>query len=960
MTALKPAQPSISSQPNIFAANPVKYMMQSGYGAGGASLLAALAFMYIGYWARASEPFMIAALELITAIVWFVCRDERLIKSLSIRVFMCLSVTTITLVSYGILLVGASLPAALAILGISILVASTLLEGSSADTAIFIGIIGASLCGLFGVIQVVSRIDAGATSHLGYLIFVAVAIILAILTMRRIITLPMRIRMIVTALTIVIIPITLLSVINNRTLRINQQNETNAMLSSSAKLFGKQIDDFVLGNRASISAQSLLPIYADYLALETPNRAGSLEEEQVISSIESFRSALKVKERAFFTSFAVLDLNGDIAYTSNPIDNDWPENDLTHFKSPMQSGRAYASDVIFSPVEYKSYIVFSAAIRGKDEDIVGVVRSKFDAGFFQNLAEEYTGSRNEASYPILFDQDYVRLAQPYRPQILFNSLVPLTKDRLTVMTAGQRMPRVLRSTNLPEMASFLDHYEESPYYTGWSDSDRRDQMAVIKLNSQPWYVVFVQDEAVLLNQLDEQANMAILIATLISAVISLLAMSIARTFSDPITQLTLSAEQISTGDLAAEVAVKGLPEFQLLGRTLAQMAGQIQQMVAGLEDRVQERTQALEHQNDTLLLRARQFSTVAEVARGVAAAKNLRDLLQSVTVLVSERFGFYHVGIFLLDDAGEYAVLRAANSEGGQRMLAREHRLEVGQAGIVGHATATGEARIATDVGQDAVYFNNPDLPATRSEMAVPLSVGEQIIGALDVQSTLPDAFTEEDIQLFTILADQVAIGIYNSQLNAEMSQALRDAQVVHQRYLQQEWNREYDAKQHSAYRYTRGAVTASDAVAEADVEDAVKLGEPVAARDSTGGRLLTVPVRLRGETIAVIRVQESTGEGQEWHPEEVETVKEVADQVALALENARLFTQTARRAERERKVLEITSKIREHNDPQSMLRVAVEELQKALNASRAQVVLQPGSPAAVPGGNGHNGHNGA
>lgn len=957
MTAPRPVHSSNTIQPNVPPDNRVKYMWQSGLGAGGACLAVALAFMYIGYWTKTSAPFMIAALELITAIIWVMSRNDHLIKSLKTRVFLCLTATSLTLISYGLLLEGASLPAALAILGISFLVASTLLEGSQSDIAIFTGIVGAAVSAIFGVYQPIPRVDAGAVSHLGYLIFATVVFIFFLLVSRKIITLPLRIRMMVTALLIVIIPVTLLSVINNRTLRTNQQKETNASLMTSARLFGKQIDDFVQGNRASISSQSLLPIYVDYLRMTRTNRYNSTTEENLIASLESFRSALKVKERAFFTSIALLDLEGRIAYTTNSFDIGWNEKEAEYFKKPIATGRAFASDVVFSPADNRPYIFFSAPIRDS-QGIVGVLRAKFDARMFQNLAEEYSGTIDKANYPILLDQDYVRLAQPYRPQLLYHALAPLGQERITAMRDQQRLPRVLSTTNLQAMANFIDGYQQNPYYTGWSDSDRRDQMAVIRLNSQPWYVVYLQDEGVLLAQLNEQTNLAILIAAILSAVVSLIAMSIARMFSDPINQLTLSAQQISAGDLDAKINVGGLPEFKLLGSTFEKMAGQIQQMVAGLEDRVQERTQALERQNDALTLRARQFSTVADVARGVAAAKELQELLHNVTMLVSERFGFYHVGIFLIDDAREYAVLRAANSEGGQRMMARAHRLEVGQSGIVGHVTATGEARIATDVGHDAVFFNNPDLPATRSEMAVPLRVGDEIIGALDVQSDLPDAFTDEDIQLFTILSDQVAIAIYNSRLYADMSQALQEAQVVHQRYLQQEWNREYQTDHRSAYRYARGAVTALNALELPDMQDAVAFGEPISAQEN-GARILSVPVKLRGETIAVIRLQESAGEGQEWHTEEVETVKEVADQVALALENARLFTQTARRAERERKVLQITSKIREHNDPQAMLRVAVEELQKALGATRAQVVLQPGSASTAPGGNGHNGNNG-
>ena len=122
---------------------------------------------------------------------------------------------------------------------------------------------------------------------------------------------------------------------------------------------------------------------------------------------------------------------------------------------------------------------------------------------------------------------------------------------------------------------------------------------------------------------------------------------------------------------------------------------------------------------------------------------------------MSERFGYYHTGIFLNNETGQYAILQATNSAGGKKMLDREHRLEIGENSIVGYVAQNSRPRIALDVGLDAVYFNNPDLPGTRSEMALPLVVGGQILGALDVQSTESQAFSEEDSSTLQILAEQ-------------------------------------------------------------------------------------------------------------------------------------------------------------------------------------------------------------
>ena len=114
-----------------------------------------------------------------------------------------------------------------------------------------------------------------------------------------------------------------------------------------------------------------------------------------------------------------------------------------------------------------------------------------------------------------------------------------------------------------------------------------------------------------------------------------------------------------------------------------------------------------------------------EISQTIALVQNIDDLLPLITGLISERFGFYHVGIFLLDEARENAVLQAANSKGGQRMLARKHKLKLGSTSIVGFAAQTGRARVALDVGTDISYFDNPDLPDTHSEVALPLKIGE-------------------------------------------------------------------------------------------------------------------------------------------------------------------------------------------------------------------------------------------
>jgi methyl-accepting chemotaxis protein len=173
--------------------------------------------------------------------------------------------------------------------------------------------------------------------------------------------------------------------------------------------------------------------------------------------------------------------------------------------------------------------------------------------------------------------------------------------------------------------------------------------------------------------------------------------------------------------------------------------------------------------------RSVQLRAAAEVSRTAISVRDLDALLAQVTHLISQQFGFYHVGIFLLDETETYAVLQAANSEGGQRMLEKGHRLRVGEQGVVGYVTGTGEPRIVLDVGSDAVHFSNPLLPETRSEMTLPLKLGTQVIGALDAQSKQEGAFDEKDATVLQTMADQLATAIENARLLQETQQTVHE-----------------------------------------------------------------------------------------------------------------------------------------------------------------------------------------
>jgi GAF domain-containing protein len=360
-----------------------------------------------------------------------------------------------------------------------------------------------------------------------------------------------------------------------------------------------------------------------------------------------------------------------------------------------------------------------------------------------------------------------------------------------------------------------------------------------------------------------------------------------------------------------------------------------------LEQRVEERTNELvqrgtelEYANKQVQRRAAQLEALAQVAHTIASVHDLRELLPQIATAISERFGFYHVGVFLLDEANEYAVLSATNSEGGKKMLERKHRLRVGQEGIVGNVTSTGEPRIAMDVGKDAVFFDNPELPETHSEMALPLKSENHMMGALDVQSTERGAFTTEDVQMLRLLADQVTLAIENARLFDETRAALTEAEMISRQFTREAWGRVPQEHKLLGYRYNvAGAAPLSEVI---DISESSKSQNRNIQQETNQA---VVPIILRGETIGSLVVQSPSA--QKLNEEQISLMKAIAERVALSAENARLFEETTRRAERERLVSDITGKIRSVNDPQTMIQTAMEELRKALGASRVEVIPQ-------------------
>jgi GAF domain-containing protein len=386
---------------------------------------------------------------------------------------------------------------------------------------------------------------------------------------------------------------------------------------------------------------------------------------------------------------------------------------------------------------------------------------------------------------------------------------------------------------------------------------------------------------------------------IISGVVILLASALAsmlgRSLSDPFRELVEIFHKVEQGDLKQRASVIASDEAGELEVYFNQMITRLETLQNSLEEQVSERTS--------------QLAAVNEVGRAVSAILDPEELIERVVNLITDRFGHYYAALFLLDPSEKWAELKSATGDTGRVLKESHHRLEVGGKSMVGSAITLKKASIALDVGAESVRFDNPLLPYTRSEIALPLVVGDRALGALDVQSTKQSAFGPQDIDTLQNMANQVAVAIENARLFQETRLRLQEVQASQRQYLQEAW---------------------SSLAGEENLVYGVG--------DETPGEIrLNVPIALRDQIIGQITLAGDS----EWSPEERAWVESVATQAAIALENARLLDQSQKNAAFEKIVVEITSKIWSSATIEGIMQMSVRELGRALNATEAVIELK-------------------
>ena len=374
---------------------------------------------------------------------------------------------------------------------------------------------------------------------------------------------------------------------------------------------------------------------------------------------------------------------------------------------------------------------------------------------------------------------------------------------------------------------------------------------------------------------------------------------LSRSVSTPINQLIDVFQKVEEGDLRQRAKIMATDEIGSLAVYFNRMISRLEQFQRSLEDQVAERTAQLEATN--------------EVGRVASSILDPDELIARVVNLITDRFGYYYAALFIIEETGTWAELADATGKAGKTLKERHHRLAVTGNSMVGFAITNRKARIALDVGEESIRFDNPLLPETRSEIALPLIVGDHVIGALDVQSKAASAFSPRDVEVLQNMANQVAVSIENARLFQSSQALLEEMRATNQRYLLSSW---------SELTRTSGKIEVQTRMSSPDEEGIYSTEVPLLIRDQILGEVL-----VQGD--------------EEWTPEQKRLLEAVATQAAFALENARLLSDSQQTALRERIAAGITERIWSSQSVDAILQTTIRELGRALEASEATIELK-------------------
>jgi putative methionine-R-sulfoxide reductase with GAF domain len=458
----------------------------------------------------------------------------------------------------------------------------------------------------------------------------------------------------------------------------------------------------------------------------------------------------------------LIDSTGLVVQDIDPNNIGKSEIGQEYFLETMLSGYPTVSNIYFDEA---AGLFIAAPVRTNRGEIIGLLRVRYDARVLQAiLLRERKTDALALNSALLDDAYYIRLADSHSPESNYKSFAPLNEAQVKMLQNSRRLPggeSTEFAGNEPEVVEGILASKNTPIFTAPAEvfDGEPAMVAVRHLDEAPWIVMVRQAVREVQVPVETQTRLAVVLSLAALALIAGVAFLVSQALSAPLMHLKQVAEQVAAGDLRAQAKISTPDEVGLLASTFNTMTQELRSTLDGLEQRVADRTRAIK--------------LSAEVGRRLSTILNPSQLVTEVVQLLQQAFNYYHVHIYLFDEQKANLVMMGGTGEAGRIMLERRHQIPLGK-GLVGRAAETGTAVLAADTSQEPDWLPNPLLPDTRAEIAVPILLGDEVLGVLDVQQNSVYGLGRDDMELLYGIAAQVAIALRNAE---QYTQAQRRAQ---------------------------------------------------------------------------------------------------------------------------------------------------------------------------------------
>lgn len=669
------------------------------------------------------------------------------------------------------------------LLGVAIVIPATLaslaLSGSQASWAIGLGLVSGNLALLADLFGPPGRPPA-AGQNTTYLVLLVLGGLLVFLIAQRFATFSTRARLMVAFAMVASIPVMILGFTSTWRARQALLASADDVLSSAAGQTADAVDSFLNTTIESLRLEAQFSAFSNLLSLSPTQRNGGVVQERALALL----NILAERDPIYQTGYVLLDLDGNTVLTTNEALGANHASQV-YWQLPVSNGLPYISSVLINPQTNQATLYFSAPVRDTNNNIQGVLLAAYNAQVLQFALQSSMVEQVEDQFSILVDDYGIVLAHSTEPELLLKSIAPLDDVQISNLQAARRLPNLPPAqvvVAIPDLAAGIANINNQPLIEGEfhstqfetqdnSKSSNSTELASSRrLKYAPWFVASALSQASLLAPVDALTRSAVLWADGIILTLFLLSLVITRSISNPVIRLTQVVEEIAAGDLNVHAPDQGSDEVARLGSVFNQMTAQIRELVSSLEQRISERTRAIE--------------TSAAISLRLSTILEQEQLANEVVELLQQAFDYYHVQIYLYDDERERLVLASASGEAGRLLLASEHSIGRGR-GLVGRAAETNSPVLVSDIAQAIGWLPNPLLPETHAELAVPIALGNQVLGVLDVQQEHAGGLGQNDVLLVQSVASQVAIAVRNAraykQAQREAAQQALQSTIVNQ-----------------------------------------------------------------------------------------------------------------------------------------------------------------------------------